>query len=372
MGAFLSDLFVWKLDGGQLVRLTSGNSGGDAAWTPDGKEIVFDSYARGFQGLWRISASGGTPQPVAVSGDACQPTISRKGNRLAYRESKQWDTIWRHDLKDERHALAPPQRLLSGRGIIWKPSYSPNGKKIAFESNRMGYENLWICDSDGSNCSQLTNRPGSSATARFSPDGRSLAFESVTQDYWQVGVMDLPDGTPRILTTFPDTNNGAPNWSRDGQWIYFYSGHDGGAYQLWKIAPTGGSPVRVTTNGGVYAIESEDGQYLYYAKFAVCGIWRRTLATGEETRLPIQVCNWFEWAVARGGIYFLNPDFPPNGRIELFDFASDQSTPIFALAQPSSLFGGLAISPDGKSLLFGQSELNESNIMVMKNFRSGE
>ena len=41
----------------------------------------------------------------------------------------------------------------------------------------------------------------------------------------------------------------------------------------------------------------------------------------------------------------------------------------FALDKPFSLFGGLALSPDGKSLLFGQNELNESYIMVMKNFR---
>ena len=73
--------------------------------------------------------------------------------------------------------------------------------------------------------------------------------------------------------------------------------------------------------------------------------------------------------LTRNGIYFLNPEFPPNGRIEFFDFAHGQSTPILALDKPASLFGGLAVSPDGKSLLFGQSELNESYIMVMKNFR---
>jgi Tol biopolymer transport system component/DNA-binding winged helix-turn-helix (wHTH) protein len=369
MGAFLSDLYVQKVGGGKPVRLTTGNAGGDAAWTEDGKEIVFDSFARGFQGLWRISSSGGMPQPIAASGDASEPTISHNGNRLAYRESKRWDTIWRLDLKDEHHPLAPPVRLLSGRGIIWKPSYSPDGKKIAFESKRMGYQNIWMCDSDGSNCSQITDRPGASATARWSPDGCYLAFESVTQDYWQVGVLELPDGTPRMLTTFPDTNNGAPNWSRDGKWIYFYSGHDGGAYQLWKMPFTGGAPVRVTNNGGVYAIESEDGRYLYYAKYTGCGIWKRTLETGEESRLPINVCNWFQWAVAGDGIYFLNPDFPPNGRIEFFDFAHSQSTPVFALDRPASSFGGVALSPDGKSLLFGQNELDESSIMVMKDFR---
>ena len=73
-----------------------------------------------------------------------------------------------------------------------------------------------------------------------------------------------------------------------------------------------------------------------------------------------------------------DPVFSPDGsaiafargpRIEFFDFANGQSTPVFALDKPTSLYGGLALSPDGKSILFGQSELNGSYIMLMKNFR---
>jgi Tol biopolymer transport system component/DNA-binding winged helix-turn-helix (wHTH) protein len=370
LAAFYSDLFVLKVAGGPPLRLTTGNSGGDSAWTQDGSEIVFASPFKGVRSLWRISASGGMPRRVVGGGgDAFEPSISRRGNQLAYQVWKQWDTIWCLDLKDERHALAAPVRLLSGRGIVWRPSYSPDGKKVVFESDRMGYSDIWMCYSDGSNCSQLTAIHGTSGTARWSPNGRYVSFEFIAQGYYEVGIVAVPDGTPHVLTTFPDANNGAPNWSRDGRWIYFYSGHDGGAYQLWKMPLKGGLPVRVTTNGGIYGIESMDGRSLYYSKYGEPGVWKKTLDSGEQSRLPINACCWYCWDVARGGIYFLNLAFSPNGRIEFFDFANGQSTPIFALDKPVSLFGGLALSPDGKSLLFGQNELNESYIMLMKNFR---
>ena len=58
-----------------------------------------------------------------------------------------------------------------------------------------------------------------------------------------------PGGQPRLVPTFPGADNGAPNWSRDGQWIYFYSDHQGRPFQLWKTPLKGGAPVRVTRNG---------------------------------------------------------------------------------------------------------------------------
>lgn len=61
--------------------------------------------------------------------------------------------------------------------------------------------------------------------------------------------------------------------------------------------------------------------------------------------------------------------FDYTGRIDFFDFATRSITPILALEKPISPFGGLALSPDSKSLLFGQNEVDESYIMLVQNFR---
>lgn len=371
VGAFLGDLFVLKLSGGDPIRLTSDNSGGDAAWTQDGKEIVFSSPSKGVRSLWRIPARGGQARPVAGAGDdAWAPSISHRGNLLAYRVSKERNAVWRLNLQDERHASAPPTRLLSANGRNDRPSFSPDGKKVVFESDRMGYNDIWVCDSDGSNCNQLTTMHGESGTARWSPDGHYIAFESLVKDFYEIYVVEADGSIPRLVSTFPQGNNGAPNWSRDGQYIYFYSAHENGPYQLWKVALKGGPPVRVTTQGGVYAMESADQRFVYYAKFEQGGIFRMPLHGGAETRVLNKsgTSEWCLWSLAPGGIYFVNRSLPANSKIEYFDFATGQSTTLLNL-KTSPLFGGLTLSPDGKSLLFGQSELDESYVMLVKNFR---
>ena len=370
MSADRGDLFVLKLGGSDPVRLTSGNSGGTLSWTKDGKEIVFSSAMGGLQNLWRMPATGGTPQPVeGVSGAAYRPSVARHDDQLVYEQVNSLDTIWQLHLKDERHPVGPPVRLLSGRGLARKPDFSPDGKKIAFESNRMGYSDIWVCDSDGSSYSQLTSLHGSAATARWSPDGHYIAFEAITTDFWEVYVLEYPGGTPRMLPTFPGTNNGVPRWSLDGQWIYFYSAHEKGVYQLWKVPFKGGTPIRVTTgDGGIYVVESPDRRFLYYAKWGEPGLWKMPLEGGPETRILENTDHW-DWTIAPNGIYFVDLTFRPFGRIEFFDFATRSITPIFTVEKPVSQFGGLTLSPDGKSLLFGQSEIDESYLMLVKNFR---
>jgi serine/threonine protein kinase/Tol biopolymer transport system component len=368
-GGNLGDLFVTGVSGSDPKPLTSGNTGGTPAWTPDGTEIVFSSAMGGLRSLWRIPVSGGTPRPVAGAGElAFSPSISRKGNQLVYSHIVMTAVLWRINLKDEKHSPGPPVRVFSARGFIRRPNFSPDAKKVVFESSRMGYSDIWYCESDGSDSAQLTSMRGTSGTARWSPDGLHIVFESRSPLFYDVYVVDEPGGQPRVLPTFPGADNGAPNWSRDGQWIYFYSDHGKGPIQLWKVPFKGGSPIQVTKNGGVYGIESDDGRFLYFSKIAQPGVWKMPLDGGEEFSVSDQPSGWFNWALTRSGIYFLNVTVTPN-RIEFLDFATRQITPIFSLEKAAPPFGGLAISPDRKALLYSQIDQDDSYLMLVKNFR---
>lgn len=163
VGGESRDTFVIPITGGESRRLTFDNAwGGSPEWTQDGSEIVFSSNRGGPMNLWRVSANGGPPRPVAgVSAIATAPSISRKGNQLAYEHDTLTSGIWRISLRDQPHSVGHPTSVTTARGIInTRPSISPDGKKIVFESDRMGFSDIWYCDSDGSNCSQLTSLHG--------------------------------------------------------------------------------------------------------------------------------------------------------------------------------------------------------------------
>ena len=79
--------------------------------------------------------------------------------------------------------------------------------------------------------------------------------------------------------------------------------------------------------------------------------------------INLQGKDWYNWALARNGIYF----FDPSSGIKFFDFATGKRISIPTADKSGAV--GLAVSPDGRSILYVQDELAESSIMWVKNFR---
>jgi len=367
----VDDLFLIHIDGGVPKRLTFDNREiyGPPAWTEGGKDLIFSSARAGLQSLWRLPVAGGDPRLVAeASTNAYYPAISTKSHRLAYTRRIDNHNIWQLTLKDRTHGQGKASMMIAAQGNGTHPQFSPNGTKIAFESDRSGYPEIWVCNRDGSDPAQITSMRGLAGTPRWSPDGRSLAFDFRPKDHSEIYVVEVPGGAPRQMTTVPGANNVVPSWSRDGKWIYFASKGGGKDFQVWKVSIRGGPALQVTKNGGFAPLEAEDG-FLYYTKsFLIPGIWKVSSQGGTETAImhTPDAPGWADWAVVPGGMYFLDSRSSPQAILEFFDFATLRRTSISALdGEPQ----GLAISPNRKSILYSQMDQNNESIMVVKNFR---
>jgi Tol biopolymer transport system component/DNA-binding winged helix-turn-helix (wHTH) protein len=384
----LSDLYLLAFsDGlrptGEAKRITFENRGATSpAWAADGHEIVFSAPG----GLWRIAAPGSTgravkPQRLVSLGEnVIRPAISPRGQRLAYMHLYVNTNIWRiaapvlnggHDVK----SLAPVNSaapFISSTRDDSAPQFSPDGRRVAFTSDRSGNFEIWVCDSDGSNSVQLTSFRGPYVTTpRWSPDGGRIAFDSNAEGEFDIWAISANGGKPQRMTTHP-ANDGNPSWSRDGRWIHFDSARTG-EQQVWKIPADGGEAVQESRDGGFAPLESSDGKFLYYLKgLTETNLWKIPVQGGQALKVLEGLSNYLNLAIVEKGVYFVpSRNTAVGSSVQFLSFATNKITPVVSVQKPLDLNsrGGLAVSPDGRWILYTQFDQAGSELLLVENFR---
>jgi Tol biopolymer transport system component len=366
---------IWLLDltedlkpKGEPRRLTSlkgFSSGSD--WTPNGQEVIFTSGVfGGVMRLWKIPAADrAEPEQLPFTGgDVSWPAISRSGNRMAYQRTVRDDNIWRLSLSGPGTALGPPTRLIASTRPDAAGQYSPDGRRIAFESGSSGVRSLWVSNADGSNAEELFS--GTLGSPRWSPDGQRIAFDFNGERNVDIYAIPASRGKPIRLTS-DSSWDVSPTWSRDGKWVYFGSERTGRS-EVWKVPAGGGDCVQVTRNGGETALESADGTSIYYTKeFRSSALWKMPVSGGEESQV-LRSVHWRAFSLVNEGIYFI-PDPGPDGKssIQFLSFATGKVKRVAPISRPPT--EGLSVSPDGRSLLFSQIDEEGSDLMLVENFR---
>jgi Tol biopolymer transport system component len=214
-GLWTRDLYMLVLSDdlapeGEPRRLTSENQiVGGPVWTPDGREILFSLGGIANPLLWRIAASGAeSPRRLASAGEnGIMPALSGQGNRLAYVQIRYNTDIWRVAMSGLGRAAGPPVRHIHSTRWDGSAQYSPDGRKVAFRSDRSGNSEIWICDGDGSNAVQLTSFGGPNVGGpAWSPDGESVAFVLRREGPGKICIVSAGGGKPRQLTENPGSD----------------------------------------------------------------------------------------------------------------------------------------------------------------------
>jgi Tol biopolymer transport system component/DNA-binding winged helix-turn-helix (wHTH) protein len=379
---FNSEIYLMPV-GGKPHRWASPGPVSGLDWTADGREIVYSLETEPENGLWRMPIDGPPAQRIASSMDfLTSPTVARGGDRLAYAVETMHETFWHVELSgsDPPKAGLPTRAIYSTR-FQMGPMYSPDGHRVAFDSDRSGTDAIWVSDPDGRDSLQVTHAadlyPGSPS---WSPDGSLIAFDARLGGKPEIYVVPAEGGDPRCITRsqFEDI---VPGWSRDGKWIYFASNRSGD-FQIWRVpAAAGESPtapaIQVTQGGGLNAVESRDGKYLYFAKGrGKTGLWRKELTTGlvaREEPVLESLPYWGWWTLGSRGIFFLEFDRQPKvtPALKYLDLASKRITTLFTLSKPVDWqVRVITVSPDGHHLIYETyDDLQHSNIVLVEGFR---
>jgi eukaryotic-like serine/threonine-protein kinase len=205
----------------------------------------------------------GAEQPLAAPAHAyLNPLVSLDGRRVAVGITELESQIWLYDLS--RETLT---RLTFEGNVNNRPVWTPDGKRIAFESNKEGPGNVFWQLADGSGgMERLTTSDYTQVPMSWSPDGQRLAFiETNPTTGWDIWVLRMGDrkAQPFLRTRFDES---VPRFSPDGRWLAYIS-NESGRFEIYvQPYPGPGGKWQISTEGGTEPAWNPNGRELFYRR----------------------------------------------------------------------------------------------------------
>jgi tricorn protease len=269
---------IWKVpdEGGQPVQVTKHKSG-SLFWpslSADGKVIVYEENF----GLWKLDLASGQSTEVkiniesddsdnnletlTVSSEADQFHLSPSGKRAVISAHGELFSI-ATDRGDVRRLTHTP----GAREV--QPSWSPDGKRIAFVGDKSGREEVWVCDERGGQLKQISDGDSQKGQLRFSPDSKSLLYTGSDK---KLSRYDFETNKTTVIATGGTVGFGGsaimdPQWSPDGKWVAFTKAGQNLLPHVYVVPAEGGQEQRIT-DADVYSDSAAqwtpDGKRIVY------------------------------------------------------------------------------------------------------------
>lgn len=242
------------------------------SWDKEGRRLMLSSDMGGVWDIWMAGVASGSL--ARVTGDdrrEANPQWSTNGGEVAYELSGPAGTsIHVKDPKSKKEIRFSN----SAEGVVrdTDPAWSPDGRTIAFVSDRAGSLDIYVAPAGGGEPRRVTSLPGSETHPAWSPDGEWIAYAGDSGQGPEIWKVPVAGGEPIRLTRLKEgfTGDKQPAWSPSGTWLAFVRelAQPSGAADLYIIPPGGGRPFPFRRGSGARILEpawSPDGKHLAYS-----------------------------------------------------------------------------------------------------------
>ena len=225
-GIILAELYVMNADGTNPINLTQSPERADfsSSWSPDGKQITFTSAEHlkwnngSRRNIFIMDANGGNPRDLTNhDAEDRSPDWSPDGKQIAFASDRNRDWEFENNVIGNWEVFVMnadgtnPINLTNHLATDDSPDWAPDGKRIAFVSNRDENSEVYVMNADGTNPINLTNHLATDDSPDWSPDGNQIAFQSNRDGNWEVYVMNADGANPINLTNHPAWDS-SPSW----------------------------------------------------------------------------------------------------------------------------------------------------------------
>ena len=293
------EIYVMDTDGNNQHRLTNNpDKDYSPSWSPNGKRIIFmsnrDGHAHFIPGLFTyeiyiMEADGSNPQNLTNNpADDRSPSWSPDGKRIVFSSNrdgfKNAERVITHEIYVMDVDGGNPQNLTNNLNNDSSPSWSPDGKRIVFSSVRDGHfenefgitDEIYVMDADGGNPQRLTENPKNDWDPVWSPDGKRIAFAADRKgdlENFEIYAMDANGENEQRLTE-NRSDDWSPSWSPNGERITFRSERDGNG-EIYVIDADGGNPQNLSNNP-----HSDFGPAWFNSPFSVSPVGKKFMMWG--------------------------------------------------------------------------------------------
>jgi Tol biopolymer transport system component len=253
------------------------------AWSPDGKWIAFAAGDSSGLRIFAVLAEGGQPKLLtATDSNALMPSWSPDGRWLFYSSDRGGQVnLWKAAFEEGR--LGNPTQVTAGSGADLRARVDPRGKRIVY-SSVSNASDVWEYDLESGHAKRLTMETTLEEFASPSPDGRFLAFSSNRLGGNHLWLLNRETGTLAQVTTKSNPSIFISSyWSSDGNSLFYYSGD---AIWRYELATGSSRKVHEEVAAGAPFCVSPDGRYLVVISDGPFGrILRAEVASGKSTVL---------------------------------------------------------------------------------------